>query len=221
MHATRSVPAQAATMSCTSHEVVPSDIRGIICLRFDPGASSTQIGAFKEALIANPHVLHLVESSGAYDIMLEASAPDMPTFDSVIRPMLHAHARLLIECRESFVCRRFVRMPESSDAIWVPLAHGMKRIDIDHIDKITAEGDYMRVHAGGNSWLVHRTMQSLARCLNEDQFAQVHRSTIVRCNFVESVTHEGGHHVLHLADGSRERVSRSRAASVLAQLRGS
>ncbi|NTZ43622.1 hypothetical protein G7A66_11115 [Altererythrobacter sp. SALINAS58] len=99
MHKARSVPAETSTSSFTSNEVSPSDIRGIVCLRFDPGASSTQIMAFRESLIANPHVLHLVESSGAYDIMLEASAPDMPTFDSVIRPMLHAHAKLLVECK--------------------------------------------------------------------------------------------------------------------------
>ena len=62
---------------------------------------------------------------------------------------------------------------------------GMVRIDCAKIDKVTAEGDYMRIHSAGQSWMVHSTMGSLSDCLDEN-FVRLHRSILVRRDFIET-----------------------------------
>src|SRR3546814_1881652 len=44
---------------------------------------------------------------------------------------------------------------------WVQNRGEMLRIDAGQVDLIEAERDYMRLHVGGRSWLIHQTIKSL------------------------------------------------------------
>jgi two-component system response regulator AlgR len=83
------------------------------------------------------------------------------------------------------------------------------------VDKIVAEGDYARVHSGADSWLVHATMHALLERLSSKQFIQLHRSIIVRRDFIERLVHEGRHWIARLRDGTSERVAKSHAVETL------
>src|SRR3546814_3475811 len=56
----------------------------------------------------------------------------------------------------------------------------MLRIDAGQVDLIEAERDYMRLHVGGRSWLIHQTIKSLEARMNPDQFMRIHRSKMIR-----------------------------------------
>ena len=90
----------------------------------------------------------------------------------------------------------------------VPLA-------VSAITWVRAEGDYARIHAGGKSYLVYRTLNDLEARLEPAEFLRVHRSAIVRLDQIVEVQAAGGsRYRLTLADGTTLIVSRSRAAAL-------
>ena len=79
--------------------------------------------------------------------------------------------------------------------------------DITHID---AAGDYMCVHANGDTHILRATMKQLEEELNPTVFTRVHRSTIVNIQAVKAIhPHINGEHHLHLSSGDVVKLSRS------------
>lgn len=200
--------------------VVTDDLRVIMCMAFDGRASTEQVRAFKQALINCEMVVHSVEVAGSFDFMIEAALPDVATYHARLEEIKGPLARLVTRYETNFVCKRFVRKPaaKQEQAVWVPCQEGLKRVDIGRIDKVTAEGDYMRVHCGSDSWLVHITLHELLNCLGEDNFAHIHRSCVVRRAFIDRLIHEGHHWDARLRDGTTQRISKSHVTAVLKSL---
>ncbi|WP_346838652.1 LytTR family DNA-binding domain-containing protein [Microbulbifer sp. SAOS-129_SWC] len=79
--------------------------------------------------------------------------------------------------------------------------------DIDWID---AAGDYMCVHASGETHVMRITMKELEQQLDPKQFQRIHRSTIVNLNRVREIcAHINGEYHLVLNNGERLKMSRS------------
>jgi len=199
--------------------IVPLNLRVIVSVKFDQRASPDEIAAFKSAVIACPLILHSVELTGAFDFMVEAAVSDMAAYDQRIKSIAQPLASLVSRFEASFVCKRYVRRDEAVQPIWVACDGGMRRIEVGSIDKITAEGDYMRIHSRGESWMVHTTMRSLVDRLATEDFIKLHRSTLVRHGFIERMYRESGHWVVGLDDGSCERVAKSQVLETLERLR--
>ena len=107
------------------------------------------------------------------------------------------------------VARDLGRRP---DRLLVPERGRMVPLEIAAIDWIQAEGDYARVHAGGKSYLVARSLTDLEGRLDPERFARIHRSAIVNRERIQEVRPEGSRrHSVVLADGTRLVLSRSRA----------
>jgi len=185
---------------------------------FDQRAAPAEIGAFKDTVLKCPSVLHAVEVSGTFDFIVEATIPDMEAYTAQLELCAQTVARLIARYEVSFVCKRFVNSDETRRAVWVPSDEGMVRIDCAKIDKVTAEGDYMRIHSAGQSWMVHSTMGALSDCL-DDSFVRLHRSILVRRDFIESMTHDHLHWTAQLNDGTRERVAKSHVSALLESMR--
>jgi len=181
----------------------------IVCIVFDRRAVPDEIEAFKGRVIACPMILHALELTGSFDFMVEAVVPNMATFDEQMKLIAGPVAALVSSYDVSFICKCFDRNEETSEPIWVDCDGGMKRIAASSVDKVTAEGDYMRVHSNGHGWMVHATMRSIVERLPSREFVKVHRSTLVRCNFIDRLVLEDGRWVAWLEDGSRENVARS------------
>ena len=96
------------------------------------------------------------------------------------------------------------------EEFWVPDHNGLVRIAAADIARITAERDYMRLHVGARSWLIHRTIAKLEQELDPALFLRVHRSVIVRRDTVAGLYRdETGHWTARLADGAAQRIGRS------------
>lgn len=78
------------------------------------------------------------------------------------------------------------------DHLWVPYRDGMVRIEIEHVEQIEAEGDYVRFLIGDLSYLVHESLSRLADRLDPERFVRVRRSLIVRTDGIREVRHLGG-----------------------------
>ena len=75
---------------------------------------------------------------------------------------------------------------------------------------VDAAGDYMCVHAEGETHIMRCTMKHLLELLDEQKFKRVHRSTIVNLNFIESARLlPKGEFMLYLENSERIKVSRN------------
>jgi two-component system response regulator AlgR len=102
---------------------------------------------------------------------------------------------------------------------WVPHRMGVIRIQTGDIDLIEAERDYMRLHVGPRSYLLHETISGLERKLDPARFVRLHRSTIVRRDGIAGFRHNGaGSWEAQLKDGRWLRVGRSYLANARAML---
>lgn len=83
-------------------------------------------------------------------------------------------------------------------------------LPVDRIDRIEAEGNYVRIHAGREVYFERRTLQSLERQLDPARFLRVHRSHIVHVDRIERIEprFKGGYRVV-LRDGTRLGLSRT------------
>ena len=92
-------------------------------------------------------------------------------------------------------------MPHRSEVI---------RVAATDIDRIEAERDYMRLHIGARSFLLHHRLNELERRLDPACFIRLHRSTIVRRDRIARLRHDGlGTWFATLADGTEIRIGRS------------
>jgi len=93
---------------------------------------------------------------------------------------------------------------------WVPHRSGIVRIAAGDIDLVEAERDYMRLHVGPRSFLLHETITGLERQLDPAQFVRLHRSTLVRRDRIAGFRHNGaGTWEAQLRDGRWLRVGRT------------
>lgn len=83
-------------------------------------------------------------------------------------------------------------------------------VDVDELNWVEAEGNYVRLHTTGQPYLLRESMADLMKRLDPTRFVRVHRSTIVRRDFVREVrTTKSGGRVLVLRDDARRRMSRA------------
>lgn len=91
----------------------------------------------------------------------------------------------------------------------------MRFLQVEDIDYLTAEGNYVAVHVGKQSHLTRETMAALEEKLDPKQFLRAHRSLIVRLDRIEEVEPlPPGEYVFILRDGTRLTSGRSYRAQV-------
>lgn len=91
----------------------------------------------------------------------------------------------------------------------------IKLIKVGNIAWIDAAGDYMCVHADGETHIMRCTMKQLLEDLDETVFKRVHRSTIVNLRFIEEVIpHTKGEYFLRIENGEKIKVSRNYRDSI-------
>jgi two-component system, LytTR family, response regulator len=98
------------------------------------------------------------------------------------------------------------------DRLLVPDGRKMVPLMLADIVWIQAEDDYARVHAGGRSYLITRTLKELESRLDPERFVRIHRGAMVQASHIKEVTVEGGsRYRVRLSDGTSVLVSRARA----------
>jgi two-component system response regulator AlgR len=100
---------------------------------------------------------------------------------------------------------------------WVPHRAEIVRIPTSDIDLIEAERDYMRLHVGPRSYLLHQTITALERRLDPALFIRLHRSTIAQRDRIAGFKHDGlGAWTAQLSNGREIRIGRTYLAEARA-----
>ena len=111
--------------------------------------------------------------------------------------------------------------PDPERKITIRDRDSIKLIKIDSIAWVDAAGDYMCVHAEGETHIMRCTMTQLLEELDDDVFKRVHRSTIVNLNCIEEVIpHTKGEYFLQISHGERIKVSRNYRDTIKSFLTG-
>jgi DNA-binding LytR/AlgR family response regulator len=195
-------------------------LRVILCFKFASRAPFEEVTKLRRSLVDSERVLHAADVSGGFDFMAEIECDDLGVYQSLLDTLAARFGPLIDHYEASFVCRRYVRERASKpNGLWIPTATGMQRIARDRIDKVTAEGDYVRIHSGDHDWLVHTTMTRLTEQLSSSRFLRLNRSLIARCEFIDRLRHDRHSWTVRLIDGSEHRIAKSRSKSVLAALK--
>jgi two-component system response regulator AlgR len=142
------------------------------------------------------------------------AAFDVAAIDYLMKPVQPERlARALDRVREHIARggRGAARPPSAHvEEFWVPDHNGLVRIAASDIHRVTAERDYMRLHVGVRSWLIHRTIGRLEEDLGPALFIRVHRSVILRRDTIAGLYRdEAGHWTARLTDGAEQRIGRS------------
>jgi DNA-binding LytR/AlgR family response regulator len=71
--------------------------------------------------------------------------------------------------------------------LWVQRRGEAIRVDLDRLDRVSAEGEYVRLFVGSRDYLHRGSVTALAAMLDPARYLRVHRSHIVRTDSVISV----------------------------------
>jgi len=95
---------------------------------------------------------------------------------------------------------------------WLPIRNGREtvRVSVQSIEWVDAAGDYLCIHADGNTHILRATMREMENLLDPRLFQRVHRSTIVNLTRVKSLrAHMNGEYFLRLDGGQELKLSRT------------
>jgi two-component system LytT family response regulator len=83
-------------------------------------------------------------------------------------------------------------------------------VDVDDIDYLQAAENYVQLHVGRHSHLLHATLASVEKSLDPARFVRVHRSIIVQAARIQSLEPaQHGEYVIMLHGGVRLRSGRT------------
>lgn len=191
-----------------------SDLKVVVCLLFDHRAEPEGLERFKHCICTCPFVHVAMEVSGTFDMIVQGQIGSLAEYTEQVNRLRPQLAKFVARIETNFVAKLTERKKQAEKVIWVPCEHGRRRIEIGSIDKVVAEGDYMRLFIGKWHCLVHFTIRSLLAQLDE-RFIQLHRSSIVRIDFIDRMIHQDRRWIARLRDGSQQPVAKSHVTDVL------
>jgi two-component system response regulator AlgR len=174
-----------------------------------PGMDGIDVARALGRAAAPPLVIFVT----AFDSFAVA-AFDIEAVDYVMKPVSAERlARAVERARERLAARTGgVRADIGSpfvEEFWVSESRGLVRLAAADVDRVSAERDYMRLHVGHRSWLINHTIGRLEAELDPARFVRLHRSAIVRRDFVTGLRRDvGGRWWARLADGGEQKIGR-------------
>jgi two-component system, LytTR family, response regulator len=104
--------------------------------------------------------------------------------------------------------------------LWIREGDARVRVPVEMIERLEADGDYVRLHIGQRVRLMRARLGDLADRLDPEKFVRVHRSEIVRHDLIAAIRrHDSGRTFAVLAGGREVPVSRRYVSRVAHALR--
>ena len=178
-----------------------------------PGLDGLDVARTLDAAGNRPTIIYVT----AFDHFAVA-AFDVAAVDYLLKPVSPERLRRAIDRVREY--RATAQVPSAwASEFWVPHRGDMVRLAVEDIDLIQAERDYMRLHIGARSYLLHQTIAALEARLDPGQFIRIHRSTIVRRDRIVRLKHGAtGGWCVETLDDADFRVGRSYVKAVRAMV---
>lgn len=182
-----------------------------------PGLDGIEVARALSRLTRSPAVVFIT----AYD-QFAVAAFEVAAVDYLMKPADGTRLNRALERARTFLAQRGPDaadragdVPRYLEEFWASDMSGLVRIAARDIDRVSAERDYMRLHVGKRSWLIHHSMAALEDGLDPALFVRLHRSAIVRRDVITGFARNpSGRWIARLADGSEQPVGRLYADQV-------
>ncbi|MEH1125671.1 LytR/AlgR family response regulator transcription factor [Micromonospora sp. CPCC 206061] len=131
-----------------------------------------------------------------------ARAFDVRAVDYLVKPFARERLWTALD-RAASQLAALTAPPAPLRRLPVDVGRRIRLVDADEIDYLRAEGNYVRVYAGAQSYLLRQTLTGLVARLDPADFLQVHRSLVVRLDRVREIeTLDHGELMLRLTTGA-------------------
>jgi two-component system LytT family response regulator len=146
---------------------------------------------------------------------------EVRALDYLLKPVTAARFREALErARERLVAPD---TPKARPLVRILVRDATKAflLALDRVDRIEAEGNYVRLHSGGKSYTVRSAIGAIAARLDTDKFLRISRSAIVRLDAIKELHpwFHGDYHVV-MTDGARLTWTRRYRATAMPELGG-
>jgi two-component system response regulator AlgR len=176
-----------------------------------PGLDGIEVARALAQRTPSPAVIFIT----AFD-QFAVAAFEVEAVDYLMKPVDPDRLQRALERGRDYLERRETKPEQPRDGgspylqeFWASDLTGLVRIAARDIDRVSAERDYMRLHVGRRSWLIHHSMAALEEGLDPELFVRLHRSAIVRKDFITGFTRNpSGRWIARLADGTEQPVGR-------------
>lgn len=175
-----------------------------------PGLDGIEVARALAAQAPSPAVVFVT----AFD-QFAVAAFEVAAVDYLMKPVDPLRLRRALDRAREYIDYRSDRPPAQKEPhrwleeFWASDLTGLVRIAASDVDRVSAERDYMRLHVGRRSWLIHHSMSALEEGLDPELFVRLHRSAIVRKDFISGFNRNpSGRWVARLADGTEQPVGR-------------
>lgn len=173
-----------------------------------PGLDGIAVARALASLEPSPAVVFVT----AFD-QFAVAAFEVEAVDYLMKPVDPVRLQRALDRARTYLQDRTGRTPgrfsQWLEEFWASDLSGLVRIAARDVDRVSAERDYMRLHVGRRSWLIHHSMAALAEGLDPSLFVRLHRSAIVRKDFIAGFTRNpSGRWIARLADGEEQPVGR-------------
>lgn len=116
--------------------------------------------------------------------------------------------------------RRSSQRPRYETELWIREGDARVRVPVGMIDRLQADGDYVRLHVGDRVRLLRARFGDLADRLDPECFVRVHRSEIVRKDLIAAIRRRAtGRSVAVLASGIEAPISKRYVSRIAEALR--
>ena len=181
-----------------------------------PGLDGIELARALSRLPRSPAVVFIT----AYD-QFAVAAFEVAAVDYLMKPADSTRLDRALDRARTFLAQREPgaapagEPPRFLEEFWASDLSGLVRIAARDIDRVSAERDYMRLHVGKRSWLIHHSMAALEEGLDPGFFVRLHRSAIVRRDVITGFARNpSGRWIARLSDGSEQPVGRLYADQV-------
>ena len=177
-----------------------------------PGLDGIEVARALSTLLRSPAVVFVT----AFD-QFAVAAFEVAAVDYLMKPVDLPRLERALGRARAYLVNREERGEAAApgegkrylEEFWASDLSGLVRISARDIDRISAERDYMRLHVGNRSWLIHHSMSALEDGLDPALFVRLHRSAIVRRDYVAGFArNSSGRWLARLSDGSEQPVGR-------------
>ena len=169
-------------------------------------------------IFSSPHDQHAIRAfeARALDFLLKPFDPER------LRSALERTRAELAKVHDRHLTRRLLDLlagakseSKSEKRLVVKVAGRVVFLETEEIDWIEAEGNYVRLKVGAESYLIREAMGRMAQKLDPDQFVRIHRSIIVNVRKIKELQPcNRGEYMVILKDGKELSCSRGYRAKL-------
>jgi two-component system LytT family response regulator len=136
-----------------------------------------------------------------------AEAFDLNVVDFLVKPITPARfLRAAEKAREIFKSKDLTVSNKDDGFVFIRDSNIVKRLKVDDILYMEAQGDYVRIYLADHSYAIHSSLKSVEQKLPPGIFLRVHRSFIINLSKIDAM--EGGtlvinHNMVPVSDAYR------------------